>query len=104
MRDALAGVNRATAFHHHQFSLAGAVRAKRGTPGLSRRCFIGKLGNVASVQGGPDDSRFLLVTYGCDFHHRAARRFRHDHHAVVIRADDVARMNGNTHCNIASLT
>lgn len=27
----------------------------------------------------------------CDFHDRGAGRLRHDHHAVIIRADDVAR-------------
>lgn len=27
----------------------------------------------------------------CDFHERGAGRLRHDHHAVIIRADDVAR-------------
>ncbi|MFB6418632.1 hypothetical protein [Bradyrhizobium tunisiense] len=26
----------------------------------------------------------------------AAGRRRHDHHAVIIRADDVARLDGNT--------
>lgn len=52
MRDALAGGNRATTFHHHQFSLAGVVRAKRGTPGPQPQVFHpGKLGKVASVQG-----------------------------------------------------
>lgn len=27
----------------------------------------------------------------CDFHDSGAGRLRHDHHAVIIRADDVAR-------------
>lgn len=29
-----------------------------------------------------------------DFHDRGAGRLRHDHHAVIISADDVARLGG----------
>lgn len=31
----------------------------------------------------------------CDFHDQGAGRLRHDHHAVIIRADDVAGLDGN---------
>ncbi|WP_426420906.1 hypothetical protein [Bradyrhizobium genosp. A] len=58
--------------------------------------FIPESSNAASVQECLHRSRFLLVACGCDFHDRGAGRLRHDHHAVIIRADDVARLDGDT--------
>lgn len=56
-------------------------------------CFAsGKLENIATVQECLDDSRFLLFMRDCDFHDRGAGRH---HHAIVICADHVARLDGN---------
>ncbi|MHB0790622.1 hypothetical protein [Bradyrhizobium sp. 5.13L] len=57
--------------------------------------FMPESSRLATVPGVPSwlplPSRHVRLR----FHDRGAGRLWHDHHAVIIRADDVARLDGN---------